>query len=93
MDSNRVEILGRHYTISGVGDRAYIEELARFVDSQMKQIMESSGTVDTLKVAILAALNIADSYFKARGELPRDSEEMERKITALSEKIEAALSN
>ena len=93
MDSNKVEILGRHYSIAGIGDRAYLDELARFVDSQMRQIIETTGTVDTLKVAILAALIIADSYFKARGEVPRADEAMERRITALSEQIETALSS
>lgn len=91
MDSNKVEIFGRHYSIAGIDNRAYLEELARFVDSQMRQIVEATGTVDTLKVAILAALNITDCYFKSQRERKLAEEEMERNITALSEQIQLAL--
>ena len=44
---------------------AYIEELARFVDTKMRTIGDATGTSEPLKVAILAALNIADELFKA----------------------------
>jgi cell division protein ZapA len=93
VDSNKVEILGRQYNIAGIGDRAYLEKLARYVDSQMRQIVETTGTVDTLKVAILAALNMADCYFRAEADNPLAEAEMERRITALSEKIEKTLSS
>ncbi len=59
-----VEIFGETYKVRGDEDRGYIQDLARYVDSKMKSITESSGTGDSLRVAILAALNIADEYFK-----------------------------
>jgi cell division protein ZapA len=93
VESNKVEILGRQYSIAGIGDHAYLGKLAQYVDSQMRQIVETTGTVDTLKVAILAALIIADGYFKAREDNPRAEAEMERRITALSDKIEKTLSS
>lgn len=60
----RVEIFGQSYNVRGEEERAYLEELARFVDAKMRQISESTATSDSLKVAILAALNIADELFK-----------------------------
>jgi len=93
VESNRVEILGRQYNITGISDRAYLEKLAEFVDSQMRQIVKTTGTVDTLKVAILTALNVADHYFSALEDNPRAEAKVERKIIALSNKIEKALSS
>jgi cell division protein ZapA len=59
-----VEIFGETYKVRGDEDRGYIADLARYVDAKMKSITEASRTGDSLKVAILAALNIADEYFK-----------------------------
>ena len=59
-----VEIFGETYKVRGDEDQGYITDLARYVDSKMKSITESSLAGDSLRVAILAALNIADEYFK-----------------------------
>lgn len=92
MDSNKVQILGRYYTIKGIDNQEYREKLAQFVDEHMRQIISATGTVDTLKVAILAALNIADGYFKALEQQQRVDQEMERNVEALSEQIQMVLS-
>ena len=56
----RVEIYNQTYNIRSDGDSEYITELAEFVDSRMREISSGTLTVDSLKVAILAALHIAD---------------------------------
>jgi len=56
----QVEIYGQSYNLRGEGDSAYLQELARYVDRRMREVAEATATVDSLKVAILAALNIAD---------------------------------
>jgi len=61
-----VTIFGRTYYLRGDGDRRYLEGLAALVDSRMQEVADSTGTADTLKVAILAALNIADESKRAR---------------------------
>ena len=91
MDSNKVEIFGRYYTIKGVNDQEYLEKLAKYVDSQMRKVTSATGTVDTLKVAILAALTIADSYFRQQKELEDADKELERSIDALSDQIQVTL--
>ena len=91
MSSNKVEILGRYYTIRGIDDAEYLEKLARFVDDHMRQIVSATGTVDTLKVAILAALTISDSYFKAKEGVSDSDAELERSINALCEQIDMVL--
>ena len=62
----RVEICEQVYLIKGSMDSAYVEELAAYVDRKMREIAESSQTADSLKVAVLAALNIADELFQEK---------------------------
>jgi cell division protein ZapA len=45
-------------------DPAYIEKLAATVDSKMRAVSASGNTVDSLRVAVLAALNIADELLR-----------------------------
>ena len=61
-----VEIFGNTYTIRGDEEPKYIQQLAQYVDEQMRQITEKTTTVSTGKVAILVALNIADELFKTK---------------------------
>ncbi|HMS10684.1 MAG TPA: cell division protein ZapA, partial [Pyrinomonadaceae bacterium] len=56
----RVEIYNQTYSIRSDGDNEYIQKLADYVDSKMRDISSGTLTVDSLKVAILAALHIAD---------------------------------
>jgi cell division protein ZapA len=67
-DSTTVEIFGQTYNVRGEGDPDYLTELARFVDSRMREVAAEVATVDTAKIAILAALNIADEFSRYRKE-------------------------
>jgi cell division protein ZapA len=62
-----VEIYGQTYNLRGEGDTSYITDLAAFVDRKMREVSDNTATVDSLKVAILAALNIADEHFQIKG--------------------------
>lgn len=64
--STRVEICDQVYLIKGSMDSEYIKELAAYVDKKMREITGSSKTADSLKVAVMAALNIADELFQER---------------------------
>ena len=61
-----VEIYGQIYNLRGEGDTSYITDLAAFVDRKMREVSDHTATVDSLKVAILAALNIADEHFQTK---------------------------
>jgi cell division protein ZapA len=61
-----VEIFGQTYNVRGDGDPDYLVELARFVDSRMREVAAQVATVDPLKIAVLAALNIADEFSRTR---------------------------
>jgi cell division protein ZapA len=60
-----VEIYDQVYHLRGT-DSAYIEHLARLVDRKMRAVSAHGGTVDSLRVAVLASLNIADELISAR---------------------------
>ena len=62
----RVEIYNQTYNIRSDGDGEYITQLAEFVDRRMREISSCTLTVDSLKVAILAALHIADELHRLK---------------------------
>jgi cell division protein ZapA len=60
-----VDIYDQVYNLRGT-DPAYIERLAAIVDAKMRAVAAHGNTVDSLRVAVLAALNIADELCTAR---------------------------
>ncbi len=62
----RVEIYNQTYNIRSDGDSEYVTQLAEFVDRRMREISSGTLTVDSLKVAILAALHIADELHRLK---------------------------
>jgi len=60
-----VEIYGQVYQLRGT-DTAHIEKLAGIVDAKMRAVSAHGATVDSLRVAMLAALNIADELTALR---------------------------
>ena len=59
--SVRVEIFDQVYNLRG-SDPEYILKLAEYVDSKMRAVAEATNTIDTVRLAVLAALNIADEF-------------------------------
>ena len=75
MDEGRlvtIEINGQRYPIRTELDAAYVAELAAYVQQKMELAARESPAGDTLKIAVLAALNIADECFRARDADARD---------------------
>lgn len=62
----KVEIYDQAYTIRSDGDPDYIRKLAEYVDERMREISSGTLTVDSRKVAILAALYIADELHQLK---------------------------
>ena len=76
----RVEIYNQTYNIRSDGDSEYVTDLAEFVDRRMREISSGTLTVDSLKVAILAALHIADELHR----LKRLHEQADQQLAARS---------
>lgn len=59
-----IRILGESYSIKGHHDSEHIYKTANIVNKQMTKIMENNPSLTTTKIAVLAALNIADEYIR-----------------------------
>jgi len=74
-----VEIQGQRYPIRSSLEPEYVARLARYVDEKMQAAGESAPSGDALRLAVIAALNIADELFRCRdGTRARDGELAER---------------
>ena len=80
----QVEIFGQTYAVKTGAEAGYIEELAAHVDGQMKEVSRSSGAVDSVRIAVLAALNIADEAFQLRARLRDGEESLQRRAAHLA---------
>ena len=63
-----VEIAGQRYPIRSTLDERYVTELAAYVDQKMRAASDAAPSSDMLGLAVLVALNIADEYFRERGQ-------------------------
>ena len=85
-----VEIHGQRYPVRSGLEPEYVARLAVYVDQKMRAAAESTPTGDSLRLAVLAALNIADELFRCReinsardGELAERAGELERLLDRL----------
>lgn len=87
----RVEIYNQTYSIRSDGDNEYIHELAEYVDRKMREISSGTMTVDSLKVAILAALHIADEFFQLKQSQAQNDAQLAARSTECSEMLDRIL--
>jgi len=80
----KVNIYGTEYPIRGEVDVEYIRRVAEYVDRKMREVDQSTAAKSSLKVAILAALNIADELFRERDERASLVRSFESKADQLS---------
>ena len=81
----QVEIQGQRYAVRSDLDPGYVGQLALYLDEKIRLASAELQTVDALRVAVIAGLNIADELFRARadgrgaaGELHARAAEIER---------------
>ena len=90
-DSIRIEIYDQEYHVKGSLNSAYLEELARYVDGKMRSIATKSHNVDSLRVAVLAALNIADEYHQMKSKYETTTQRVEQKVGECNEALDRLL--
>jgi cell division protein ZapA len=80
-----VEIHGQRYPIRSTLEPEYVARLASYVDEKIRAAAETTPTGDSLRLAVLAALNIADELFRCRdttrlrdGQIEQRAGELER---------------
>ena len=86
-----VEIFGQTYTVKAGADPGYVEELAAHVDAQMHEVSKTAGAVDSVRVAVLAALNIADECFRLRRQVRDADEKAARRAESLVRELTSVL--
>ncbi|CAN5388536.1 hypothetical protein BH10ACI1_BH10ACI1_29930 [soil metagenome] len=89
--SIRVEIYNQTYNIRSDGDNDYIMRLAEYVDGKMREISSGTLTVDSLKVAILAALHIADEYHQLKNSLELTDAQLALRSAECAEMLDRVL--
>jgi cell division protein ZapA len=87
-----VKIYGESYPLRTQEPAARLEELARFVDARMREVAAGGKVVVTSKIAVLAALHIADELFRLREALAKTAAGgNEARISSLVETLDRAL--
>lgn len=76
----KVQIFGNDYYIKGDDNEAYIRRLAELVDQTMRDIEQKTGVASNPRLAILAALNLADSLHKSESEAKKFAESIMKKL-------------
>jgi cell division protein ZapA len=87
----KVEIYDQVYHLRADQDETYMTELARFVDTKMREVAEATHTVDSLRVAVLAALNIADELFTLRARKEEIEGPLRKRVERCVTLVERAL--
>ena len=87
----QIEVHGQIYPIRTSLDPKYVMDLAAFVEQRMKLAAESAPSSDAVGLAILAALNITDEYFRTRDALASDTGALTARAEALERIVDQAL--
>jgi cell division protein ZapA (FtsZ GTPase activity inhibitor) len=91
-NSVQVKIYDREYVLRTTGDPERLKELCHQLDKRMREIAASSGTADTMKVAVFAAISLADDLQKAWDELKKFDESVGRRTQACTSILDRFLS-
>ena len=83
-----VTIFSTEYPIQTDVDPDRVREVAKFVDGKMKEISTATSIRSTTRVAILAALNIADELFKEQDASRAIDSKLVRNISRLSDTLD-----
>jgi cell division protein ZapA len=87
-----VDIFGRRFELRATESDERLQELARYVDGRMRELADVSPHVDTAKLAVLAALNIADELFRERETDPGTrSERTRQRVEGLIARLDEVL--
>ena len=86
-----VEIMGQRYPIRSALDVEYITHLAKYVDEKIQSATELSTGGDTVRIAVLAALNIADEYFRAQDAGTHLGDDLQKRATKIEQIVDRAL--
>ena len=83
-----IKVFGQTYTVKTDAEEGYIQEVAKYVNEKMDEVLKKTKSVSTLNVAILTALNIADDLLREKEKRITLLQEVDTKSKELGEKID-----
>ena len=91
-DLIHVEIFGERYTLRGLGgeDSAYTQRVAQYVDQQIHEVAGGTAIL-SVKMAVLASLNIADAYLKLEERVKKEETAAAAKIQELEAELDTVI--
>ena len=87
----RVVIYDQEYCMRGDLDEEYIQKLAQYLDTKMRAIAARTRTVDSLRVAVLAGINIADEYHREKAKYEETTKRLNEKVDECSQMLDRFL--
>ena len=83
-----IKVFNQTYTVKTDAAESHIQEVARYVNETMEEVLKKTKSVSSLNVAILTALNIADDLLREKAKRITLLQEVEMRSKDLAEKIE-----
>lgn len=86
-----VSVMGQKLQIRSDSNETYVKTIAEFVDKKVKEVLSKTKSVASAQVVILAAMNIADEFFKYKDKKRLKFENVAQKIEQVIEHIDLRL--
>lgn len=86
----KIDIYDQSYNVNAENEE-YIKQLASYVDTKMREVADATRIVDSLKVAVLAALNIADEMFTLQARQEKLEGPIRKRVEKCTALVERAL--
>ncbi|MBF0611278.1 MAG: cell division protein ZapA [Magnetococcales bacterium] len=93
-NSVEVKIHGQSFRLRTEADELYVRELQSLVEgviSDLEQLGRKSRTVDSHRIALMAALQIADDYLQLKRQVEGSKAEVQQRVHALVQNIDRLL--
>jgi cell division protein ZapA len=86
-----VTIMGQKFMVKSESGDDYVAEIAKYVDNRINEVIQSTKSVASVNVALLAAMNIADEFRKYRNDKEGRIDKVEKKIKDMIELVDLQL--
>ncbi len=86
-----VSVMGQKFQVRSESDDTYVQRVADFVNKRVDKVIQGTQSVASVNVAILAAMNIADEYFKYKDKKTHKIKGVEEKVESLIELLDLQL--
>jgi cell division protein ZapA len=87
----QVDVQGQKYSVRSELEPSYIAEIANYVDQKMQLAASQLTTADATRVAVIAALNLADEVFRARAARAGVEQQVLTRTAAIERMVDEAL--